>query len=560
MDDGLVSFCAGDDSTSNAEQKLPLTSISFELDSPASSEDSNMRPSPSMPPPSILDLPKEILSMIFSHVRGVELSSGSRLSQGIPSRWHDINSIKNCRLVCGLFCASSSRFLLPHMNITLTAASLSRLDEVSRHPTISTGTTSVCIGLDFYAATEFRSFLRTALKDLRVYIEVVEDILRGDRSDWNVEPPRRSGEKVVAFVQRSRRLVESCGRYGEEDSDYEADEQTLLDVAAIVPIHQEYMRRVEEPVSCSRNGFVPAVAKAIARMPNATMLFITSHAERIDFINFIEFDPFDEEFDPAWTNNEHRLVRALMLRTFHWLEHKRHVPAYLPQQLPLEICRAGTSLHHLHLMLGEASADPSLGGSDTQPATHADLGPAITAVANNLTTLSYHTSSETAVAIDAANRNLGYLEILMTGEKLRWVNLYFTHSTPFHMPLSKVSIESLLSLKPPPKLEFLDMTSCSFHLNSLRRFLDRSDPKTLALQLRNSRLLSGSWAAVLDLLRDKADRWRSSIDIPHGAELDSMTMHEKLNIMYGLVHQKKLLSIDMQSPPSSGLRNPFLPP
>lgn len=94
---------------------------------------------------SILDLPDEILLEIFEHVENFDLDGGP-----LPYSYNDRGrkDIKNTRLVCQRFCDVSSQLLVRVVRVYFNEASLARLDEISRHPTIAKGVRAVGVVLN----------------------------------------------------------------------------------------------------------------------------------------------------------------------------------------------------------------------------------------------------------------------------------------------------------------------------------------------------------------------------------------------------------------------------
>lgn len=67
-----------------------------------------------------------------------------------------MTSISNLRLTCRRFANVAAEFLLPQVHVTLDQASLDRVDEISRHPTISRGVRIACVNLDYRPGMTFK--------------------------------------------------------------------------------------------------------------------------------------------------------------------------------------------------------------------------------------------------------------------------------------------------------------------------------------------------------------------------------------------------------------------
>ena len=86
---------------------------------------------PFLRPLKILDLPDELLRLIFLHVRGRTTISELAFYDFSGG---NVEQVKKLRLTCKRFCENSSHLLMFYVKVEMTSESLAHLDEVSRHP------------------------------------------------------------------------------------------------------------------------------------------------------------------------------------------------------------------------------------------------------------------------------------------------------------------------------------------------------------------------------------------------------------------------------------------
>ncbi|KAK3331295.1 hypothetical protein B0H66DRAFT_598780 [Apodospora peruviana] len=92
-----------------------------------------------------LEMPLEILLDIFERLENFDLSNIL-----VSDARCNVEDTKSCRLTCWPFCVASSRMLLRVVNNEVGHTSLSRLQEISEHPTISRGVCAVHVNLGTY--------------------------------------------------------------------------------------------------------------------------------------------------------------------------------------------------------------------------------------------------------------------------------------------------------------------------------------------------------------------------------------------------------------------------
>ncbi|KZL83762.1 hypothetical protein CI238_11236 [Colletotrichum incanum] len=192
------------------------------------------------------DLPTEILANVVAYcesgvwTREEDPDLAATVGARPPG---DVAAIRNLRLTCRVLADVAAPHLVRVVDVAMTPASLAKLDAISRHPTISGGVLHVRVGLASYLAqlkTDWANFARLALRKLLV--EAKRD--------------NRAGGLCKEDLAKHRARMEEWRRNQPEPP-------------FLVQAFGEYKRRCEE-YEAVRAGFGDAVARAVARMRNAT--------------------------------------------------------------------------------------------------------------------------------------------------------------------------------------------------------------------------------------------------------------------------------------------------
>lgn len=207
----------------------------------------------------ILDLPDEILHLIFEFVE--DRDDDSEYSH----KRNGGEDIKRCRLACRRFYGVASRMLVRLVRVDHRVSSLSRLDEISRHPIISKGVCAVRVVLHYYdsmLSTHIEKFIPYRAAELEQQLDVFEDMLSsGDLADMSDVPDETSCEtarKAREVLAAWRRLTPAPSSDGEEDYVYRA----LLEQA-----YEKYQHLYEEQESLRKSGKFAQIVGSYARKP-----------------------------------------------------------------------------------------------------------------------------------------------------------------------------------------------------------------------------------------------------------------------------------------------------
>ncbi|KAK0646014.1 hypothetical protein B0T16DRAFT_412418 [Cercophora newfieldiana] len=216
----------------------------------------------------ILDLPDELLLGIFEIVEDFEFELPKHPdTSSISYRPDGRRDIQHTRLVCRRFCSLSSQLLVRLVCVGFDKDSLSRLDAISRHPTIAKGVRSVRIILHFYShtLTEFTEFANFLKRELLSQAAM-------SRSYVKMEFPPLSISKQPAktMYKAAVELVDQVGLAVDPQQTPKHRQQQ----AALRKIHREYQMRYEEQEELLNTGvFGRAVGAALSRMPLARKLY-----------------------------------------------------------------------------------------------------------------------------------------------------------------------------------------------------------------------------------------------------------------------------------------------
>ncbi|KEY71671.1 hypothetical protein S7711_09704 [Stachybotrys chartarum IBT 7711] len=229
----------------------------------------------------ILDLPDEILSRVFDFVEGYR--------PDIPSLWHIVSrDLKNCRLACRAFCRVSSRLFLRSVSVDLRVSSISRFEEISRHPIISKGVRVVRAVLHFYdprLSENFDDFILHSATELEQRVESMEWMKTWEFHKVSEKDGLRVIERLKAISASWRRISSAI----QAQNLTEDDHQHLL---LLRKAHQKYQRLFSDQEELLNSGmFLQKVAAGIDRMPRARIL----HFLDWDFNLPREVSPFDCE-------------------------------------------------------------------------------------------------------------------------------------------------------------------------------------------------------------------------------------------------------------------------
>ncbi|KAK9778891.1 putative F-box domain-containing protein [Seiridium cardinale] len=227
----------------------------------------------------ILDLPNELLITIFENVKG-KPSKGSLFNYSSCDR----RSVASVRLTCHRFCDTSSHLLIDRIDVSPSAESTARLDQISRHPSINKGVKAVVLCALNYRPENMANFQRFAET---CYITLRRCILGSLSSIFKIE--KLSDERRDELLRAALDIANSW-----ESFVYSGYPRPFVHKAN--PQHIEGLRKAfEKCVEAHRvqeslieeSGFVEAIVGAAERIP-PFQIGITTHRLR-DLEDLAEF-------------------------------------------------------------------------------------------------------------------------------------------------------------------------------------------------------------------------------------------------------------------------------
>jgi hypothetical protein len=473
-------------------------------------------------PLNILELPNELLIRIFDFVRGQHLqhSYGEHHFFSQYGSTEEARDIQNVRLTCRRFCGASSHLLLDYICLELEAESLSRLLEISQHPTISKGIRAVDIRLTYYHSQVTNNLRTFAAMLLHLFENDCEQNERNRSRRVTWMPVTNLPDADYAVIQAQSKIIILVWRTFAESGNTIPGSEAFVE--ALRACHRIYQQRYQDQKRLLESEvFVQATATALAQMPSARVLMFE---DAPDAIRRREADqPFYHVIDDPLRLGK-RYIDPFEPWKFEHLELDYQEPLDIAVRILAALPRAGVTVRRLKMRLS-GTGDTSL--LVPSPTIREDLS----LLAKRLNEFSFYfrrlpVGSEIKVTRDIYQ----FLSPILDSDSLEKLALDIGSDlqTPGPMPLS---IGPVLNLQKRPNLRRLSLEGVAIHGDQLHRLVDSLMLKGdrlhggVAISFKSLHLLSGSWAGVLDDLRAKAGRY-SSIENPLGAERESMPEEE----------------------------------
>lgn len=523
---------------------------------------------------SILSLPDELLIEIFSAVKTHNPANKAHHTSFASSS----EDIANVRLVCRRFAACSSHLLVHFIRLDgINSESLEKLEAISRHPVIRNGVHIVRLTTQFYTAAYANDVRRFAWHAVnRVfglaarYKEEMEDA-----EDADVEGFSERRQEAAVVLANVKALLKTWGRIsleGMEDSigswsvDFDksnqdcmalrrrnSGEQDKSEVERHLQLlhiaHQLYRLRFEDQERLRQNNaFAERFAAAMARMPKAKGIEFhdfkrpqnQSLPEDGDGEQSVSFLPETDEY--AGLVDIESLVQPMS-----WDDATDRQLGEPPIEL---LFRLPTAMHHAGARLDRISMQTSTCAEQYYPLFEKvgmndfiKLGAAINRM-NLKSFIFLHQeemkprvrqtpSSEEIDAFDSfisAMTNSGGLERCWMRLDGGWSDGSLEADRqsglgPFLLP----DADSLERWGQPDwrNLRDIHLSDFALHLSDLERLaaqLKESGTRLEFLTLQRTRLLSGTWAQALDVLRTVEVEYEKQLIEPTGAECEDVTM------------------------------------
>ncbi|KAI1075443.1 hypothetical protein F5B20DRAFT_559734 [Whalleya microplaca] len=465
---------------------------------------------PKLRPLKILDLPDELLIRIFDY-----LKADTHIYELYIFHWgfNPAGDIKNLRLTCRRFYETSSHLLLHYVNVGMTRSSLAHLDEVSRHPSVSKGIRFIHLSLgpfyDSVLAHDIQAFAAYRASKLR------QSIVAWERAvNWH-DCGKIPIEVYQGAITKATPLAESWEELATQGIDMKCADHLIISRA-----HEQYLQLYENQKNIS-SSLAQAIASAMTRMPTATWV-------KIDDQNIYD--------DSGWAIGSFRLkdfdetdsLLKKLLSPVEWSDARKHglgpPPFNVAEQLLFLIQRLEIPLAGLDI-----ETPPPIASSSNTATTHEPT--VLHAAFKQLKAFSFrpqgtiHDVYWTERAPEKWVHFTSLLRSLLHTKSLQKISLDFYFMIRDEPPLL-LSMAPLLSYT-WPKLKILYFNG-PFHFEELKAAVKPLGPNT-EVQWAGY-LMSGSWADVLDFLRERNTVEQELGDVNdsiYGQEYDRMTMIER---------------------------------
>ncbi|TGJ81363.1 hypothetical protein E0Z10_g7402 [Xylaria hypoxylon] len=460
----------------------------------------NILARPSLRPLNVLDLPDELLMLVFDWTKGyypqneVDSCQCCRL-------WGDCGQqptpdIQNARLTCRRFCNASSHLLIDYVLLEPQSDSLARLQGISRNPLIRKGVRAVEVSLRCYhssLASNLGSFTTSWHNQFFSETMNTEHV----RQQLDHRPGARE-DRSGALLARANEIRKAWWAFGFNSNvtpGYEAY------VEALQVCYDIYRKRYEDQRRLLTSGlFAQGAATALAQMPTAQTL---TFGDRSCF-NFLRrgSKPWYEVMD-----NPTKLAMNYLNPFGTWEAEVMGFSSELPMNLVVEILGA---LPKLGAAVKNLNIDISGAANMSQFVPELQVGRNLTILAQQLSSISVRiqrfvdrnrTSAPVQMAIDI----YPFLSAILDTDSLEDIFLYFDQ-VGTDGPRSP-SFGPLFTRRRRPNLKTLRLTQMSLYEHELQPMIDSLTPRRQAAEervyvaLNALNLLSGSWENTADTLR-----------------------------------------------------------
>lgn len=468
----------------------------------------------------ILDLPGEVLSEAFAHVRG-PLALHKEDSSVFECKNESSTPIKNVRLVCRRFHDAGTHLLLRYVRVDMDPESIARLLEISRHPILRKAVHGIKLSLNFYSTTlarNFNTFISFSLTQLRKELRRLQDL-----REWKtVEKDIRQLEfyiRKASFISHAWETLLNPAIFLSpfESKDRTSYQQLLRDT------HSEYQRRYAIQERLRQSGsFVRAIGAAFANMPQAS---------KVEVCGGHWMDRVDITFDQLRSD---AAMREALILPIPWDDAMalglQKAPLDVLVDLPMAIGDAGGRLTHLALRVPSVQSYGLLAQSEQKLGRLAGAVRSLAVLDFSFRAVPNRLWMPRTPEFDNLTR---YLAVLLGAPGLHELRLDFSHLwdsalTDLTIP-PDFSLGPVLRIRPWHGLRRLHLYYMPLELAELEEFLARRRRPLEMIDLTSVRLLSGTWREALDVLRAHYGGYLT-LDAPSGAECDDMTWDEKNRI------------------------------
>jgi hypothetical protein len=427
-----------------------------------------------------------------------------------------VKTIQSARLVCSLFNRLASPLLCPVVTVQLDRASLDRADEISRTPFIAEGVRSIDVVLHYRPkelADDMRRYKKQRRKDLRTFIHGCDyfaetwSLGEYDEDDETIcKHPLRVYNKAIEHLC----AASSAWKDYFNQSDVAAiDESTLRYREILRRGHEEYRRKHEEQYWLIMNGsFVGTLASAISRMRRCGSL---------DFVDEISETIYLEpsSADPTLMSTNPEELPRLMAAPFNWRTIEKVkggaelLPAQILSELPIAIHKAGATMSAINLRCFPTINNCSMINLPNCSPAWPELRVACQHLTKFELDRNCHAVRYLNLLPEKEDPINEYFCSVLSGQGIEDVDLNFyafnlNYTGDADEADGMYDIGTILAAANWPRIQQLRISYVLIHRNGLESFCNRLDGGSMKqFDLNNVKLLGGSWAGVLDILREK---------------------------------------------------------
>lgn len=462
--------------------------------------------------PTIFKLSDELLGMILSFIRKPQLSEPpSTICYQPPIKRHQRNkefeesakTIQSLRLVCRRFCNVSSPFLLPTVRVEMNAQSLSRLDIISRHPTIGKGVRTVSVITRFlnYTFDSVEVFHREKTEYLYCSLDMVI---------YDAVPPDEGGE--------SRMSRELYRRYIWDGSGISVNEIILRQIFWKRAYERYKLFVAEQESLTEKDVSLEGVGTAFARMPRATTLHISDRGRD----NLYEGRPrprlcSTSKFLFNYCENEDVLIDDIIKSKLFGYEddvdlHFRadkswtSPPAQILLKLPGAIHKAGRSLENIYIEIQPPRDSSALISSgDFEKLSAATQWLKYFTFFCRWTDGMEENDERPPTELNGLARYLSAIVNTNALEKID-INMEFIPLELRHLDMVKrallvPSLGAVFTSRIWPNLRSIYLSYISLHLSELETFIDNLKSSDIVVHIKDLYLISGSWSDAFEVFK-----------------------------------------------------------
>jgi hypothetical protein len=444
-------------------------------------------------------LPDELLGLCFSLLHQSTLH---------PRRGSDgIQDIQNLRLVSKRCNDISSSFFLYSIQVYVTSASISHMEELCEHPIVSKSIKEVEISCSYYnSLLAGRPGLFAASRAGELYTKLATHF----QLVWRIEDDASEQEESLEEAALTQASVEwrALNKHGFLESGCELTPKQKW----ILRVHDQY-RELYDDQEQVKNGHahIRRICAALTKLPRLQSI-VLSDAPRSYKTSHPKFSEPD-------------LLRAC-LSASNW---KKPYNTTFPTRPPVEMIR------ELFTALAETNIRPLKFALDFNPPgdLHSLLlndaeKKAIKTVLSNSQTLTFITKHWERTGHIVENNNRSRAEMLVP---CALTSTYFDSTTvrklvvafddfPAPSTFPNVTIADILPLSDQswPRLQFLSMRCIPFSLTEAQKLVEILKGRLEVLECHRSYLTHGSWVAVVDAFKRFEKLKTVTITQPRGAE------------------------------------------